>query len=297
MTEGTSRPGDPFGTGGDAGRATTPPPTSQPPAYPPVREPGAGAAVVPPTDEPQGTKDTAKEEASHLAGTAKEDAGQVKDTAKDAAKETAHEATDQARRAATEAKNQAKDLFDQTRGELTEQTSSQQRRLAGGLRSFSGELSSMADGSQEQGLATDLAKQASSYVDKVGRWLEDREPGDVLDEVSRYARRHPGTFMVIAAGLGLVAGRVARSLKDSSSGGESGGGASGYGSVGTQAGSTSRPAPAGYPADYGTGGRYRAGEQVTTEYAPPGGTPTTGTTGPAYTAPTDPPVPGTGGVR
>ncbi|MCK6211201.1 hypothetical protein KZX45_11665 [Georgenia sp. EYE_87] len=209
------------------------------------------------------TKDAAKQEASHLAHTAGQDAQQVKETAKETAKETVAEAKGQARYAVAEAKYQARDLFDQTRREMTDQSSQQQHRLAGGLRSFSGELDSLASGTPQEGLAADLARQASSYADRVGRWLDEREPADVLDEVSRYARRHPGTFIAIAAGLGLLAGRVARSLKDESA--EDTGTARGaYAPPSYPPVSTYPPAPA---PDYGT--EYQAGY----------GTPTTGTTG------------------
>jgi ElaB/YqjD/DUF883 family membrane-anchored ribosome-binding protein len=221
------------------------------------------------TSSTSSTKDAAKQEASHLAHTAGQDAQQVKETAKETAKETVAEAKGQAREAVAEAKYQARDLFDQTRREVTDQSSQQQHRLAGGLRSFSGELDSLASGNAQEGLAADLARQASSYADKVGRWFDEREPADVLDEVTRYARRHPGTFIAIAAGLGLLAGRVARSLKDESAEGSGGVARGAYAPP-------SYPPASAYPppiTDYGT--------TTGTEYRPGYGTPTTGTTGAA----------------
>lgn len=225
MSEGTNRypeAPEPLGTAAGA------PVPGMPPTYPPTTPPppppaGAGAG----TTEGTSTTDTAKQEASAVAQTAGEGAREVTDTAreqagetaqvaKEKAQETAGLATEKAKETVAEARSQARDLYEQGRAQLTDQAGSQQRRLAGGLRSFSGELTSMADGAQEQGMASDLARQASSYVDRLGRWFDGREPGDVVDEVSRYARRHPGTFLAVAAGLGLLAGRVARSLKDES---------------------------------------------------------------------------------
>ncbi|WP_418606814.1 hypothetical protein [Georgenia sp. SUBG003] len=230
----------------------------------------SGTAGYSGTADSSSTKDAAKQEASHLAQTAGQDAQQVKETAKETAKDTVAEAKGQAQQAVAEAKYQARDLYEQTRREVSSQSSQQQRRLAGGIRSFSGELQSLASGNPQEGLAADLARQAGSYADRVGQWLDEREPADVLDEVSRYARRHPGTFIAIAAGLGLLVGRVARSLKDESAdqGGPS--------AVGTAQGAyvpPSYPPAAAYPPpppvpDYGT----------TTEYQRYG-TPTTGTTG------------------
>ena len=43
-------------------------------------------------------------------------------------------------------------------------------------------------------------------------WLENREPGDLLGEVQRFARNKPGTFLLLAAGAGVLAGRLTRGL-------------------------------------------------------------------------------------
>lgn len=172
-----------------------------------------------------GTGETARQEAAHVtgyardsasdvAGTAKERAGEVAGTAKDRAQDVAGAAVEKGKETAEEARLQAREMFDQTRQELTTQAEQQQRRLAGTMQSLSGELRSMASTSQEQGMATDLARQASDYLGRAGRWLEAREPGDVLDEVKRFARNRPAAFLAVSAGLGLLAGRVARGLKD-----------------------------------------------------------------------------------
>ncbi|MFD1506082.1 hypothetical protein FE374_18235 [Georgenia yuyongxinii] len=243
------------------------------------RDPGMpdplGTAATPPTypvttgasSTTSSTSETVKGEAAGVAQQAGQGARDVTDTAKEKAQETVGVAKDKAMETVGEARSQARALFDQSRSELADQASSQQQRLAGGIRSFSSELSSMASGEvQEQGLANDIARQVSSYLGRVGDWLEDREPGDVLDEVSSFARRRPGAFLAIAAGLGLVAGRVARSLKDESSSSDDDGGAG-------------RAYPArGAAYGYGTA---TSGERVS-EYAPTYGT---RTTEPGYTEP------------
>jgi hypothetical protein len=43
-------------------------------------------------------------------------------------------------------------------------------------------------------------------------WLEQREPGDLLDEVRRFARRRPGAFVLGALVAGVVAGRMTRGI-------------------------------------------------------------------------------------
>ena len=147
------------------------------------------------------TVDTAKQEAGELKDTATEQAGQVASTAKD-----------EAAAVAREAKSQVKDLYSQTTSELREQAGQQQQRVAAGLRSIGDELGGMASGSQDQGLATDLVRQASDRVSGVAEWLDARDPGSLLAEVKSFARRKPGTFIAIAAVSGVVVGRLARSL-------------------------------------------------------------------------------------
>ncbi len=167
------------------------------------------------------------------ADVAKDQAGAVAGTAADAGKRVAGVAGEQAGQVASEASQQVKDLVHQTRGELTEQAATQQKRVAGGLRSLGEELHSMAQNSEQQGPATDLVKQAAERTSTVASWLEDREPGHVVDEVTRFARQRPGAFLAIAAGAGLLVGRLGRGLKaandDDSNSGDIGGNSSARG--------------------------------------------------------------------
>lgn len=130
---------------------------------------------------------------------------------KDAAAGVASTAGDEARQVATEAKDQARRLFEQTRTELTDRATSEQDRLAQGLRQLSDQLSQMA-GHADDGVARDLVGDAAGRAGELAGWLEHRDPGAVLDEARRFARRRPGTFLAVAAGLGVVAGRMSRGL-------------------------------------------------------------------------------------
>jgi len=175
------------------------------------------------TAQPQSsTTDVAKDQAKSVAGDAKEGGQQVAQTAK----EQTHEV-------ASEAKNQARELYQQVRGELGDQAASQHQRAAGGLRSLGDELGSMARGSEQSGVASDLAQQAADRVHSVAGWLESREPGDVLHEVTGFARRKPGTFLAAAAAIGFLGGRLTRGLaaeaSDDTTGNGSNGSGAGYG--------------------------------------------------------------------
>ncbi|WP_421741513.1 hypothetical protein [Cellulomonas sp.] len=156
-----------------------------------------------PLPENGSTADTAKEQASTLKAKAADAGGHLFDDAKGEAAAVTHEA-----------RRQLGDLWSQARTEVTGQAATQQSRLAGGLTSVGGQLSQMASAPTEQNLATDLVREVGDKVDALGRWLEDHGPDEVLDEVRSFARRRPGTFLVIAAGAGVVLGRLTRGLKD-----------------------------------------------------------------------------------
>ncbi|HEV7948276.1 MAG TPA: hypothetical protein VGP24_00790, partial [Glaciihabitans sp.] len=146
---------------------------------------------------------------------AKEKAGHVADEAKGAAKKVTGTAKDEAGRVASEAKTQAKDLFNQTSSEIREQAGVQQKRVASGLHSLSDELNSMADRSEGSGVASDLVQQVAGRAGSVASWLDDRDPGTLLEDVKDFARRRPGAFIGIAAVAGVLAGRLTRSLVSS----------------------------------------------------------------------------------
>ncbi|MEV7632244.1 hypothetical protein AB0N64_07540 [Microbacterium sp. NPDC089318] len=189
---------------------TTSPSGSGTPPY------GAGAqpygSQAQPTGSPaqptgsQGKVDAAKHEASDL-----------KDSAAGHAKDVLGAAKDEASSVVGEAKMQAKDLYAQTQRELRDQASTQQQRLASGLRSVGDDLGSMATNSSGNGIAADLVQQASGRVSAAASWLSERDPGSVLNEVKRYARRKPGTFMLAAAIGGVLIGRLTRALASDAS--------------------------------------------------------------------------------
>ena len=144
---------------------------------------------------------------------AKDQAGEVAGTARDATQHVAGVAAEQVGQVASEATQQVKALVHQTRGELTQQASEQQKRVASGLRALGKELGAMAQGSEQSGMATELVAQVGQRTDTLASWLEDREPGHVVDEVTRFARQRPGAFLAAAAAAGFLVGRLGRGLK------------------------------------------------------------------------------------
>ncbi|WP_136520584.1 MULTISPECIES: hypothetical protein [Cellulomonas] len=160
---------------------------------------------------------SAKQTAKETAQTAQQEAAGVAQSAAESGRNVAHEAKDQARQVTDEAKQQARSLFDQARTEVGSQAGAQQKRLADGLRGLGDELNRMTESSEGGGLATDLARQLADRTSSAATWLDDREPGDLLGAVSDFARRRPGLFLAVAAGAGLLAGRLTRGLGAASS--------------------------------------------------------------------------------
>ena len=140
--------------------------------------------------------------------------GAVGQETADATKGVAATAGHEAERVAREAKDQVRQLWGQTRSELTDQASAQQARAAAGLRELGDQLGSMASNGDQDGMARGLVEDVARRAEDAAAWLEQREPGTLLEEARDFARRRPGTFLALAAGVGLVAGRLSRSLAD-----------------------------------------------------------------------------------
>jgi len=164
---------------------------------------GTTPAATQASEEGSGTKkQVAKEEASNVAGHAASAAQGVAQTAKE---EVAN--------VASEAKSSAKDLLSQAKSGLTSQAGTQQQKAAESIRTMSSQLQTMAEAPDQQGIATDLIRQAAHRSESVASWIENKEPGDLLGDVQRFARNRPGTFLLLAAGAGVLIGRLGRGLQ------------------------------------------------------------------------------------
>lgn len=150
------------------------------------------------------TRDAAKQEAQGVA----QDAAQ-------SGRATAETAKQQASEVAGEVQNQTRQLLEQARDQLNSQGGEQKARATTGLRSLADELSGLVQGEgTSNGMVADLAREASDRVRTTADWLETHEPGDVLSEARQFARRRPGMFLLGAAAVGFLGGRVTRSLGD-----------------------------------------------------------------------------------
>src|SRR4051794_30605813 len=147
---------------------------------------------------------------------AKERAQQTASTAADEGKHVAGVAAGEAKNVAAEAKDQARNLVSEARTQLQGQVDDQSRQqkdlLASTLGTFGDDLSAMAQNGS--GLAADVAHQVADRVSSISRHLDGHEPRELLDDVRRFARQRPGTFLLGALAAGVVVGRLARGTKD-----------------------------------------------------------------------------------
>lgn len=141
------------------------------------------------------TSDEARDQAQQVAGTAKQEAGRVAD----------------------EARHQVRGLLDEATSQVTEQSTQQKDRLAGTVRGFADDLQQIRSGEQPSGLASSVVDQVQQGAHDLAERLESRDPAELLDDVRRFARRRPGTFLLGALAAGVVVGRLARGQRDASS--------------------------------------------------------------------------------
>jgi hypothetical protein len=146
------------------------------------------------TERARETASTAADEGRHVAGVA------------------ASEAKDVAAEAVQQARSVVDDAMSQVRGQLDDQGRQQKDRLAGTVGTFGDDLQRMAEGGS--GLAAELAQELSQRARSLSRRLDQSEPAELLDDVRRFARQRPGTFLLGALAAGVVVGRLVRGTKD-----------------------------------------------------------------------------------
>jgi hypothetical protein len=114
--------------------------------------------------------------------------------------------------------DQFKSLASNAQDELTSQASTQQQRLAEQSRTVTDDLRRISRGERpESQMVTQAVSSIADRAESLTRQLETKEPMDLLDDVRRFASRRPGTFLLLAAGAGLLAGRLTRGMRDASS--------------------------------------------------------------------------------
>lgn len=159
----------------------------------------------------------AAEKAADAADSLKGPAEDVRASAMQAGRDVTDTAKFEARQVAQEAKHQGRKLLNEGAGEVRSQAGNLQAKLADTVDALTDELGVMSANTEADGPLTHFAGDAHDWGRRASSWLRENDPDAVVTSVRRYAARNPWTFLAIAAGAGLVAGRLARSLKDAES--------------------------------------------------------------------------------
>ena len=94
------------------------------------------------------------------------------------------------------------------RGSVSGQARTQNQRVADGLRQMSDQFGQMGPGDGSP--AGQIVRRLGEGGRRAADYLEDRGPEGLLDDVQEFARRKPGTFLLIAAAAGFAIGRLGR---------------------------------------------------------------------------------------
>jgi len=155
------------------------------------------------TADPPGTTDVAKDRAKEVASSAADQAKDVKDTAKQ-----------QVEVVASEARDHAQHLARRTREELQAQADERASQFSQSLRDVASQIRSLADGNAQEGVVLDVSRDIGHRIQGLADRLDQGGVEEVMRDVRRTARRHPGMFLAGAAAAGFLATRVFRDLQE-----------------------------------------------------------------------------------
>jgi hypothetical protein len=125
----------------------------------------------------------------------------------------AHEAVGEVKSVVGTATDQARSLAGTARQHLGREADDAAGRAADAIAGTAHDLTALARG--EGGAdspAADVVRQIGERVEQVADRLRDGGYQGVMDDVSRWARAHPGTFLLAAAGTGFALGRIFRTV-------------------------------------------------------------------------------------
>lgn len=119
------------------------------------------------------------------------------------------QAKEQAQNIAHTATEQTRNVVSDVASEVRSQVEDQKTKLAASIREIGDELEQTAHNSQ--GTVASLAGEAADRTRQISAWIDTHEPRDVLAEIEDFARERPVVFVLGAAALGFLVGRVTRS--------------------------------------------------------------------------------------
>lgn len=160
---------------------------------------------------PRPVGSTAQDQSAEVLGTAKDQAANVKASAVGAGSDVAGTAKEQAGNVVGETLAQAKDLTAQVKDQASQQLDMQSSKALESVRGVSSQLTA----GDTSGMVGQFMTEAGQRLQSFSDYVERVGPQGVMEDVRRYARRNPGTFVLGAALAGLVSGRVTKGIKAS----------------------------------------------------------------------------------
>ncbi len=157
----------------------------------------------------RGPSAAAGDEAVRLADTAADQTREVATSASAAAEQVAATASEEVGRVAGEVAAQGQNLVEEAKGQLHDQVVGQTDKLSHSLRKLSDEALALSQGrAEEAGPLRDYVEQASTQFETLAERIEERGFDGLVEDVERFARRRPGTFLLGTALAGFAAGRL-----------------------------------------------------------------------------------------
>lgn len=148
---------------------------------------------------------TAKSQTRDVAAHGREQAKGVADTAREGVSQVAEETSRQTRR-----------LVDETLGQLRAQAGQETQRVGGALHSLGERLDALADGEPDKaGPLGEYAEQFASQTHEIARKIDELGFDGVVRELSSFARRRPGAFLLSTAVAGFASARLGRGVAES----------------------------------------------------------------------------------
>jgi hypothetical protein len=158
-----------------------------------------------------GKSEAIKEEAANVSSTVKQQASVSGDQLQASGHQVVGVAKDQVAQLSGETQKQIHALLEQTQQEVSARATEQTDKAAANLRGVADELRALAEGRPRE--AARMVSYAHQGADRAAHYADRLESGGisgVVGDVSDFARRRPGTFLLGAVVAGFAVGRLVR---------------------------------------------------------------------------------------
>ncbi len=119
----------------------------------------------------------------------------------------------------TKVADEAKILMNKAGSEARSRIDSGRREAAYTLSSVASSLQQSGGQlrSDQQNLASDYVQRTADQIDRFARYVENKDVGEIVTDVEKFARERPAVFLGAAFALGIVAARFLKSTQGGSS--------------------------------------------------------------------------------